>query len=285
MGRTTKDMKSKIKIAIGALLSAWIITALAPVCGAKPGDNIMLGAKLHESTGYINDEERDIFLFDGDYDTKWCATIDDVKYDSKTLKNLASDGFIHILSVDFGEEKYFDSYRLYLASTGARDFGVVAYNACAWKIQISSDGEIWKDVSRVTECYEEEVVTVNLGVRKARYLRILVDQPEQTAGTTLRLYELEVYECEPGELAGGIVRTNGSNIELKKSDDTGSDADIAEAAAESEDIELGYVPSEAVEYKGYELGAGGVVAMVALAIVAIAIAAIASRRAAKEQLY
>jgi len=101
----------------------------------------------------------------------------------------------------------------------------------------------------------------------------------------LRLYELEVYECEPGELAGGIVRTNGSNVELKKSDDTGSDADIAEAAAESEDIELGYVPSEAVEYKGYELGAGGVVAMVALAIVAIAIAAIASRRAAKEQLY
>lgn len=287
MGRTKKDMKRIVKTALGALISAGILAASAPFCMAKPGDNIMLGAKLHESSGYINGEERDEFLFDGDYDTKWCATAGDAKYRSSEMKELALDGYIHILSVDFGAEKYFDRYKLYLASTGARDYGQTGYNASAWKIQISSDGKVWTDVSRVTDSYDDEVVSVNVGIRKARYLRILVDEPEQSGGTTVRLYELEVFECEPGEVATGVVKTNGSNIGSEKEAPLTEAEDQAEESEEEsdEEIVLGYVPSEAIEYEGYELGAAGIVAIIALGGVAAVIAVLAARRAGKEQLY
>lgn len=291
MGRTKGDMKNKAKKTLGALLLATLLlAAVALPTGAKPGDNIMQRAKLYQSTGYINDEEQDVFLFDGDYDTKWCATIGDARYPTSELKRLAQEGFIHILAVDFGEEKYFDSYRLYLASTGARDYGITSYNATAWKIQISSDGAIWKEVSRVTDCWDEEIVTVNIGVRKARYLRILVDEPEQSGGKTVRLYELEVFECEPGELATGVVRTNGSNVKAEAKETEAAKAQEAELLEgeepeESEDIELGYVPSEAIEYEGYELGIGGVIGIVVLAAIAAAISVLASHRAKKEQLY
>lgn len=283
-------MKSILKTAMGALLTVTLLAAAAPYACAKPGDNIMLGAKLHESTGFINSEEQDIFLFDGDHNTKWCATQSDAKYQSRTLKNLAGDGFMHILSVDFGEEKYFDGYRLYLASTGMRDFGITAYNATSWKIQISSDGEIWKDISRVADCYDEEVVTVRLGVRKARYLRILVDRPEQFGGTTVRLYELEVYECEPGEIATGVVRSSGSNVETEKPAAVMYDEPVGAGeepvnAEETDEIELGYVPSEAIEYEGYRLGMGGIAGIIVLAAAATAVAAIASIKAKKEHLY
>lgn len=286
-----KNMKNKSKSAFAVisavLLTALLIALLLPVCNAKPGDNIMRGATLLESTGYINDEERDIYLFDGDYNTKWCATEGDAKYRSSALKKLAVKGFIHILSVDFGEVKHFDSYKLYLASTGERDYGMTEYNASSWSIQISDDGDIWKDVSRVTENYEEEIVTVNLGVRSARFLRILVDEPEMSGGSTVRLYELEVYECEPGKLATGVVKTSGSSPEyLKNAVTTSNEAtEDEENDEESADVDVGYVPSEAVEYEGYTLGANGVAAIITLAVISAVIATVASRRAQKEKLY
>jgi F5/8 type C domain. len=280
-----KTLKAKIILAICAA----VLTAAAAVitCSAKAGDNIMTGASLYQCTGYINDNEQSKFLFDGNYNTKWCATTDNVKYNDFDFKAQAKAGYIHILGVDFGEAKYFNKYKLYLASTGMTDYGMTDYNASAWTIQISDDGKIWVDVSRVTENYDEDTVTVDLGVRQARYLRILVDEPELTGGSTVRLYELEVYECDAGTIATGVVKTNGSSPAYLETEAPETEAPAADTAADadSEDNVVGYTPSEAIQYEGYKLGANGIAAIITMALLAGVVAYFAARKAGSSGKY
>ena len=269
-----------LKVAAVFCCTALLAASSALSCFAKAGDNIMNGASLYQCTGYINSDEQAAYLFDGEYDTKWCATADITDYSGYDFAAQAGKGYIHILGVDFGASKYFDSYRLYLASTGARDSGITDYNASAWVIQLSDDGEVWIDVSRVTENYNDEVVTVNIGVRQARYLRILIDGPELTGGSTVRLYELEVYECDPGTVATGVVRTNGSNVNSEDAGET--KVPLTDAGDE---VETEYSPAEAIIYEGYQLGTNGVAAVITLALIAATVAFFAARKAGKDRIY
>lgn len=273
------------KLIIAALIIISVSILSLPVFAA---DNLMLTASLYECTGYINGDEQAAFLFDGDYNTKWCATPDNADYSSSDFSARHKEGYAHILAVDFGRERYFDSYRLYLASSGERDYGLINYDAEAWTIQISADGMSWEDVSRVEYC-SENVVTVNLGIRAARYLRILVDRPEQGGGSTVRLYELEVFACEKGETAAGLITTEGSNVGIQ-SDETVEvkepikPSDSADSnAGEGDDI--AYAPSEAVEYEGYKLGIDGVIALCILFAAAEAAAIFAAKNALKNKIY
>lgn len=186
------------------LLSVFIVLlSLRFFAISASAENLCRYAVLYGSSGYINQEERDIFAFDGNYDTKWCATYDNIIM-SKETREVFELGYMHWLAVDLGDPRYFDSYKLIHASKGLRDFGIYDYNAVAWAVQISDDGKNWTTVSEFYDNYEE-TTEVFIGIRLARYIRLMISQPEASGGSTVRLPEFELYECAEGKPAEGMI--------------------------------------------------------------------------------
>ncbi len=66
--------------------------------------------------------------------------------------------------------------------------------------------------------------------------------------------------------------------------DTTAVTDIGGGASGDEN-ELGYKPSEATTYKGYDLGVNGIVAIITLAAISGGIAYFAARKASREGIY
>lgn len=194
-------MKSKCKFILLIILVVFI-TAQISVFSA-PGKNLCVSAILYGSSGFINDEEQDIFAFDGNIDTKWCATSDNINMSDET-RDVFKLGYMHWLAIDLGESRYFDSYKLIHASKGIRDLGIYAYNTVAWAIQTSDDGKNWTTVSEFYDNYEE-TTEVFIGIRYARYVRLMISQPEAGGGSTVRLPEFELYECAEGKPVTGII--------------------------------------------------------------------------------
>jgi hypothetical protein len=65
-------------------------------------------------------------------------------------------------------------------------------NTKAYTIEVSEDGENFREVSRTTN--NTQGMTLNtFAVTTARFVRVIVDQPMQGADSAVRLYELEVY--------------------------------------------------------------------------------------------
>lgn len=143
-------------------------------------DNILSGAKIIRSSGYINDDERDEYLIDGDTSTKWCAELSDVKDLSYII-----DGTMHFAVIDLGSKKDFNSYTLYNAGYVEDS----AYNAFSWELYASEDGHKFKSVD-YQELVTENVATIKVDKTSARYLMLKVYNPDLIDGT-LRLYELE----------------------------------------------------------------------------------------------
>ncbi|MDD4773287.1 MAG: discoidin domain-containing protein [Eubacteriales bacterium] len=197
-----------------------MLTAFQTAVSAS-GKNLCADALLHGSSGYINDEEQDVFAFDGNIDTKWCATYDNIIMSDETLK-VFDLGYLHWFAIDLGEAYYFDSYKLIHASQGLRDLGVYGYNAVAWAVQISDDGIDWMTVSEFRDNYDE-ITEVFMGRRYARYVRLMISQPEANGGSTVRLPEFELYECAAGETTDGIVgklQTTAPETETKPAIET-----------------------------------------------------------------
>jgi hypothetical protein len=226
------------------LLIIILISCTSPASYAK-GINLCAGADLIDSSGYINDEEQDIFVIDGNIDTKWCATINNIK-DSAETREVFKLGYLHWAVIDLGEPKYFDSYKLYHASNCLRDLGHYEYNAVAWALQISDDGENWTTVNEFSDNYDE-TTEVYIGTRRAQYVRLMISQPEASGGTTLRMPEFELYECSAGETAKGMIS------ELRSGDEETNET--AAGTENGEDIVIeGYVPDAAGDLTQSETG-------------------------------
>ncbi|MHB1153977.1 MAG: discoidin domain-containing protein [Eubacteriales bacterium] len=234
-------MKSQCRFIILVIIVIYITAHTSVVLASDK--NLCISAVLYGSSGFINDEEQDIFAFDGNIDTKWCATYDNIIMSDET-RDVFELGFIHWLAIDLGEPHYFDSYKLIHASLGIRDLGVYAYNAVAWAIQTSDDGKNWTTISEFYDNYEE-TTEVFIGTRYARYVRLMISQPEASGGSTVRLPEFELYECAEGEPVTGIIG------ELQSEDER---ADEAGTVPESDMIIEGIIPEKAGDLTESETG-------------------------------
>lgn len=145
------------------------------------GINLLSGAAIYKTSGYINENESVSKLIDGDLTTKWCAASGNV-----TDKTYALNQVQHWAAIDLGSRKTFNTYTLY--NTQSRE-GYA--NASEWEILISDDGDSWKSVDYQSG-QNSAVASYDIGTQTARYVMIKVFTSDNGAGT-LRLYELQLY--------------------------------------------------------------------------------------------
>lgn len=130
------------------------------------------GAKV-EASSYVNESEAPRFAVDGDLGTKWCAV----------------GSAPHTITVDLGTTKTISEVQMAHAFAGDES---ASMNTKAYTIEVSEDGENFREVSRTTN--NTQGMTLNtFAVTTARFVRVIVDQPTQGADSAVRLYELEVY--------------------------------------------------------------------------------------------
>jgi hypothetical protein len=277
-------MNIKRKFALLAVSLAVAVSCASAISAEqmKPGEGKNLcypDGKLVGSSGWINDQEKDEFLIDGNVDTKWCAAKSNIE-DTAENKELLNLGYYHWAVIDFGEVKYFDSYTILQASLGSVDYGNLNCNALAWTIQITdqytpspddSSKNEWETVNIVELHYIDptlEQVDVYVGVREARYVRILLSVPE-SGGTTVRMPELMVYECKEGTTATGISSGLGEFPEI-----------VEEVEIEGYFLEDGEF---SVGETGTQVTGKHIATIVGLAVVSIAVTAVAARSSMKKK--
>ena len=106
---------------------------------------------------------------DGNMDTRWS---------SGSVENNPQ-----WLRLDFGEPTTFNCVRLFWEKSGGK----------AYKIQVSDDGNEWRDVANVTDGQPEEARTLTFDEVTARYVRVYVTENFPDIWTCVSIYEMEVY--------------------------------------------------------------------------------------------
>ena len=130
------------------------------------------GAAVQADT-YVNDNEAPAFAVDGDKTKKWCATGDAP----------------HEITLDLGEEKTVSAVDISHAQAGGESPDM---NTRAYAILVSQDGRDFTEVWRVTKNTEGSTHDAFAPV-KARFVRLLVEEPTQGSDSAARIYEIEVY--------------------------------------------------------------------------------------------
>ncbi|MBM7567878.1 putative repeat protein (TIGR02543 family) [Paenibacillus sacheonensis] len=105
-------------------------------------------------------------------DSKWCS-----KSSNRWLK------------IDLGSVKQVNQFVIKHASEGGE---TAAYNTKAYKILVSTDGTNWTSVVNVTN-NTSGISVDKVTVVSARYIKLDVTTPTQTANAAARIYEFEVY--------------------------------------------------------------------------------------------
>lgn len=141
---------------------------------AKDIQNVALN-KTTIASGQCSPTEAAKFAFDGKVtdNSKWCA--------------LGTPP--HWLQVDLGGQYAISKFVIRHAEAGGEP---QAFNTQAFRIEVSTDGENWTEVVKVTDntaAVSEHSITLT----NARYARLLVDKPTQGGDTAARIYEFEVY--------------------------------------------------------------------------------------------
>ena len=106
---------------------------------------------------------------DGNMDTRWS---------SGSVENNPQ-----WLRLDFGEPTTFNCVRLFWEKSGGK----------AYKVQVSDDGNEWRDVANVTDGQPEEARTITFDEVTARYVRVYVTENFPDIWTCVSIYEMEVY--------------------------------------------------------------------------------------------
>lgn len=122
---------------------------------------------------YVNENEAPAFAVDGDKRKKWCATGNET----------------HEITLDLGEEKTVGAVDIYHAQAGGESPDM---NTRAYTILLSRDGETFTEAKQVTKNKEGETHDA-FAPEKARYVRLLIEEPTQGSDTAARIYEIEVY--------------------------------------------------------------------------------------------
>lgn len=218
--------------------------------------NILSGSVVVNSSGYINENEKDVFLIDGIIDRKWCSTRDTVTR-SAEYNAIRERGFCQFITLDLREVKCFDSYRMYHASNCFVDFGVTAYDTVAWTLEISDDMKEWYVVHEMADNYDA-ISDIYLGPRRARYVRLLIAVPNQSGDETVRLPEFMLFGCDEAPIVSATV-LGYNNEEV-----------LAELAALSPETEDETEP----EIDGFVFGGGEITAETGTAVTPIHITGI-----------
>lgn len=108
--------------------------------------------------------------------SKWCAVGD----------------LPHWLDIDFEKEVIINKVVIKHAEAG---YESPDWNTQSFKIQVSLDGETWKDVVKV-ENNTKGITEHSFSPVNARYLRFYIERPTQVGDSAARIYEVEVYGLE-----------------------------------------------------------------------------------------
>lgn len=131
-------------------------------------------SKLIGCSGYVNDSEHPRFLHDGDGMTKWC--------DAHSIPSY--------VDYDLGEVMPVSSWALTGAGIENQDF---ITSTCLLQVKENAADE-WTTVDHLIGNRRNSVRRSLPAPVQARYVRLLVVQPEQTPeGTATRIYEFAVY--------------------------------------------------------------------------------------------
>ena len=134
--------------------------------------SLLKNARLVAVSGECNDNERAVFLTDGDENTKWC----DVKpAPSYVVFDL---GAVQKVS------------RWHLLNAGAEDFSYIT-RTCLLQTRLRETDE-WTTVDMFDQ-NRSNVVERQFKPVEARYVRLFVVGPAQTTGDATRIYEFELY--------------------------------------------------------------------------------------------
>lgn len=179
------------------LTSVLLLTVILSVqiC-ANVGDNLCINAEVINASGYVNEEETPKHMIDGNINTKWCSD-----YFPDKVAELYQNGSVdvsrikHVLTLDFGEVKFFNKYAMFQTSLCEIDFGSTYANASDWVIEASADGQAWFIVDEVSG-NSSEITERDIPLTEARYIRLLVTKPMQEEGNIVRIPELQIYESD-----------------------------------------------------------------------------------------
>ena len=135
--------------------------------------NLLLGARVINCTGYVNDREKPEFMVDGDPETKWC--------DVGQAPN--------ITDFDLGKEREIRSWCL--LNAGSEHSSYIT-RSCLLMGRCDSTEE-WH-VLDLLDCNKQNQTDREIVPTRIRYVRLMVTGPNQepeSAGT--RIYELELH--------------------------------------------------------------------------------------------
>ena len=150
------------------------------ISNVTSGENLLLGSKVVDVSGFTNDGESGEKLFDNNLSTKWCATLGNGGFGAWALEEVK-----HWIKIDLGSEKTFNTYTLY--NTGSHE----GYqNMSEWELLISDDGVNWKSVDYQVN-KNENISSFDIGTQRARYIALRAFEGDNTG--TIRLYELQLY--------------------------------------------------------------------------------------------
>ena len=148
------------------------LQSLLAESAANSVPSLLKNARLVAVSGECNDNERAVFLTDGDENTKWC----DVKpAPSYVVFDL---GAVQKVS------------RWHLLNAGAEDFSYIT-RTCLLQTRLRETDE-WTTVDMFDQ-NRSNVVERQFKPVEARYVRLFVVGPAQTTGDATRIYEFELY--------------------------------------------------------------------------------------------
>ncbi|GLX65746.1 glycoside hydrolase domain-containing protein [Paenibacillus glycanilyticus] len=177
----------------GILVPVGSNTAFAAETVGLETTNVALNAAVTAS-GQCNANESASNAVDGKTDTKWC---DNTSAQKKWLE------------LDLGKEYVINEWVLQNAAineSGNSPF----WNTKNFRLQTSNDGETWTDVDVVTN-NAQTIVDRFVTPFATRYLRLYIDKAAYDSNT-VRLYELEVYGVDAGQVPG-VPDTNLAPID------------------------------------------------------------------------
>mgnify|MGYP003277172618 FL=1 len=169
-------LKAKNALGKDEIVKKGIITVSNAASTEKT--NLALGKSVTAS-GFVAAAESPEKAVDGKSNTKWCA----------------NNGSTHNLTIDLGKIDTITDIVIKHSEAGGE---AASMNTKAYRVQVSSDGENYKEVVKVTNNIDG-ITTDRIPVTQARYVKLIVDKPTQGSDNAARIYEVEVMGLE-GEI-------------------------------------------------------------------------------------
>lgn len=136
--------------------------------------NLTVQKPVIERSGEYHQGERAELAVDDDITTKWCDV---------------GESREKYIAVDMGKEYEIKGWRVVHAGMESLDYITKEY---ALQVKMNENEE-WQTVDHVTDNTALETDRQLAAPVKARYVRLFVTKPDQDEGTTVRLYEFQVY--------------------------------------------------------------------------------------------